>query len=1067
MNMNTIFFSRLLLFQLPQTSKAVFFLLFCFLFAVPLRSQTYQFNQYSIAEGLPQPYIYAITQSRQGFMWFGTGEGLCRFNGIQFNVFSTKQGIAENFVTAAVEDRFGTLWFGHNQGGITRSNGFTFTRLNTEGKINSTINQFYLDDLGYVWVATQRNGIFRVSTSDGELQSFGQSLRGLIVNCIVKDAEGNFFVGTNEGLRIFKMSVNTNQMAEAGQYDELEYVDIQSITADTDNNFWVGTSDRGLLKLIRQGNGTYKLQTVDPSLRNVNDVLVAKDGALWISEFGKGVRKLLLTPNRQNISSYELYNQNSGLKAPYIKKIYQDREGNIWLGSYGEGLLKLVNDIFLLYQVPATKGNVLSVGKSARSQLWAGMEEGLVRIGVGESNLLQYTLEAPNQLPGKITAVYEDPFGVVWVGSDDRGLYRYNPQTGSTTMVSLPGSQLAASITSITARDKDIWIGTKDGLFLLDPSGAVRKVFNTESGMLHNNINQVFRRKNGDLLIVSPSNFLTIISPDQQVNHIEITATSSLLNVRSITEDASGTIWMATYGDGLLRLYGEELKIYAIESGLLSNYCYSVHHDARGVIWIGHRIGLSRINLKDSTLKVYSKSEGVAFEFNPGAITTGPGGEIWFGSQNGLLRYFPDKDVVNNVPPKLNLLAVWVGDERYSSLKDIELPYDRYKIRFEFIGLSYKDPEKVTYTHKLEGFDMGWSDASNARIIDYPKVEDGNYTFLLKACNGDGVCSEEPISLRISIAVPFWKNPWIIGLFLLSLTSGIYGAVQYRIGLLQREKEKLERMVEERTQVIVTQKNEIEEKSQNIIASINYAGRIQKAILGNNERLRDIGVKDGFVFYVPKDIVSGDFYWFAERDGLKFVVVADCTGHGVPGAFMTIMGVNLLNEIIVENGIINPADVLYKLDEKVASTLQTQSATEAINDGMEIALLVLDEKRKKVHFAGARSPLFFVRGGFMDRIKGSRYPIGSNQYRTPKEFETITIDYEPGDVFYIFSDGYQDQFGGLHGRKYLKKKFRDLLLNISDLPMPEQETALREELAEWRGDTPLTDDITVGGLRMH
>ncbi len=291
--------------------------------------------------------------------------------------------------------------------------------------------------------------------------------------------------------------------------------------------------------------------------------------------------------------------------------------------------------------------------------------------------------------------------------------------------------------------------------------------------------------------------------------------------------------------------------------------------------------------------------------------------------------------------------------------------------------------------------------------------------------------------------------------------------------------ESLERRVEERTHDLEAQKTEIirktdiiETKNKNITASINYASRIQQAILGNKEAITS-NFKECFLLLQPRDIVSGDFYWFSEvkRSGampgqehrtlfFKVIVVADCTGHGIPGAFMTVLGNTLLDEIINENRITNPGKILSLLDRKLLMKLQKQN----VNDGMDIAMLIFDEENKKVSFSGAHHPLYYVRNSEIFQIDGSKFPIGSAQY-AKKKFDTHTIDYEDGDMFYIFSDGFQDQFGGENNQKYYKKRFREFLLSISHLNMKEQEQLLRDEFAAWKGNFHQTDDILIIGIR--
>lgn len=283
--------------------------------------------------------------------------------------------------------------------------------------------------------------------------------------------------------------------------------------------------------------------------------------------------------------------------------------------------------------------------------------------------------------------------------------------------------------------------------------------------------------------------------------------------------------------------------------------------------------------------------------------------------------------------------------------------------------------------------------------------------------------------------------------------------------IIEDKNRELEQKVVERTKEVVAQKEEIELKNKNITASIRYAQRIQKALIGDTNDLQSL-FQDSFILFEPKDIVSGDFYWFASVGNKKVIIAADCTGHGVPGAFMTMMGNAFLNDIISENQLTAPSKILEELDKRVQFALQTQGADNQRQDGMDMAVLVIDNDAQKVTFAGAKNPLCYLKNGEIQRVKGSKYPIGHFKQGEEKHFEQHEFELRAGDAFYLFSDGFQDQFGGNEGRKYMTKRFRTLLQSISHLPMQEQKEALHQEFNTWKHNTPQTDDVLVIGLRL-
>ncbi|MES2678370.1 MAG: SpoIIE family protein phosphatase [Bacteroidota bacterium] len=266
----------------------------------------------------------------------------------------------------------------------------------------------------------------------------------------------------------------------------------------------------------------------------------------------------------------------------------------------------------------------------------------------------------------------------------------------------------------------------------------------------------------------------------------------------------------------------------------------------------------------------------------------------------------------------------------------------------------------------------------------------------------------------------------------------------------------LEHRVEERTA-------EVKQKNKNIIDSIHYSKRIQTAMLPLHSRLQEM-FPESFIFSRPKDIVSGDFFWCHQNRNKKFVIVADCTGHGVPGALMSIVCNNLLNDIIIRDHIENPAEILELLDVKLSNTIT--NAHGDVNDGMDISIFVVDSYFNEIHYSGAYRPLFYVNENKeIVELAGSPFPIGGAR-QTNKKFDTTRLPVVPGQINYLTSDGYYSQFGGPDNKKFMKKRFRELLSSLNDLPVKNQKAKLREVLHDWKGSTEQTDDVMVLGIQL-
>jgi len=265
---------------------------------------------------------------------------------------------------------------------------------------------------------------------------------------------------------------------------------------------------------------------------------------------------------------------------------------------------------------------------------------------------------------------------------------------------------------------------------------------------------------------------------------------------------------------------------------------------------------------------------------------------------------------------------------------------------------------------------------------------------------------------------------------------------------------------------------ELEEKNKDITDSINYAQKIQAAILPSGEYVKSL-LPESFVLFKPKDIVSGDFYWFAEKDGRALVVAADCTGHGVPGAFMSMIGSSLLNETVIEKGITDPGKILQAIKDGVIKALRQTGGRMQQKDGMDMALCSLDVANKTVQYAGAYNPLMIVREGEVLETRADRMPIGIYEDDGGKTFTTHDIQLKDGDTVYIYSDGFVDQFGGPKGKKFMGKRFREALVEAQKLSMPDQDVMLNKLIEDWRkdpdqpgGESEQMDDILVIGVRV-
>jgi serine phosphatase RsbU (regulator of sigma subunit) len=390
----------------------------------------------------------------------------------------------------------------------------------------------------------------------------------------------------------------------------------------------------------------------------------------------------------------------------------------------------------------------------------------------------------------------------------------------------------------------------------------------------------------------------------------------------------------------------------------------------------------------------------------------------------------------------------------------MKLNYNERPVLFDYYSICLTNPDIVKYRVKLDGEDEDWQPVTDQTRVTYSALPPGKYTFNVIAINSQGIWNTRPASFHFIIKPPFYRTWWFILVSSVFIVVIIVIYIKIREQSLRKEKVVLEEKVKERTAEVVQKSMEIEEKNRDITASIRYAERIQRAMLPKEDTFQET-----FVLFMPKDIVSGDFYWMYDNGDWQFIAVVDCTGHGVPGAFMSIIGHNSLNKVVREYGLTRPSAIVDQLNIEVMKAL-LQRHEKKINDGMDLALIAFNKRNFTLEFSGAFNPLYIVRKGEIFTYKGDRFPIGMTSVDEKKNFTNHIIDIRPGDMLYMTTDGYADQFGSAEAKKYKSYNVKKLLTTIWDLPVNEQKIRLEKEILDWKGDLEQVDDILIIGTKI-
>lgn len=432
----------------------------------------------------------------------------------------------------------------------------------------------------------------------------------------------------------------------------------------------------------------------------------------------------------------------------------------------------------------------------------------------------------------------------------------------------------------------------------------------------------------------------------------------------------------------------------------------------------------------------------------------------WMGGPDGLYRFDKRDALTRN--KNFSLLFrkfIWHEDSvLYGGIGNYNpenwvFAYDKNKYRFEFASTQYNTANGIKYSYFLEGYDKNWSKYTEANFIEYSNLLEGDYIIRVKAIDEFGNISKE-FTLKFEITPPFYRTTLAYILYCVGFILIIIGAVRISSNGLKK-------IIKQRTREIEEQKHIVEEKNKEILDSINYAKRLQTAILPSEKTIVDL-LKDNFILYKPKDIIAGDFYWLETVGDLVLFAACDCTGHGVPGAMVSVVGANSLNRCVKEFHLTQPAKILDQLTLLVEETFS--HSEKEVRDGMDVSLCVLNTKTLELQWAGANNPLWLVRNGELIEYKGDKQPIGKFELRKP--FTNHIIQLQKNDSIYMLTDGYPDQFGGEKGKKFKYSNLKDLILTNVGNSMHAQLLRYDEVFEEWRHHYEQTDDVCLWGVRI-
>jgi ligand-binding sensor domain-containing protein/serine phosphatase RsbU (regulator of sigma subunit) len=1038
---------------------------------VNILSQTYFFDNYSTQQGF-ESKVYSIVQDKQNYVWLGTQTGVSKFDGNIFLSFSGENGLAPGGVRVLFMDRNNVLWMGHEGGGITRYNGKSFERISQiDTLIHSNITSICQDHDNQLWITTELDGALRIKDPrepaaflEYEHYLKGKSLGDQVFNSLVT-SNGDLYFVTNVGIRKYnKVGNSFENYAPDGLFT---YFPTSIMYEDRKGNLWFGTYNGGLSKLNSKEKKFEFIDTHNGLASNwITSITEDRKGNLWIGHWKNennpgGISRI------DPAGHIKVFNNSNGLHDDHIWCIREDAEGNMLIGTTEQGLDIFKGERFVSFSTGdgLLNSQVNAIIEDPQGQIWFGTNQGIsVYSGEGKKPAFQHYNQSNKFISNQIRFFRKDKNNNIWIGTADQGVMLYNtarkqfiaqPQINSF----IPYQTLSKGITALEiGNDGHLWIGTLGGLVEYD-IGRDRYIatHTQEAGLAGNNITALYIDSKGDLWIGS-DNKKGLTHRHNGV--FTIAKTVGEISPTCIVEDNDGKIWIGTESKGVLVLENDTVSHYGTTDGLLSNLINLLFCDRANNIFVGTNRGLNKIDQKSQKIRSYTRRVGfTGIETKNNAWLMDNKGYLWLGTANGAMRCAMNLLIREDAAEPVVRISEMMVKGRLSDMTNGKrLSSVENDITFKYNSISLTNPEGISYQVMLEGLHDNWIDQKNQNTIVFNKLRHGRYLFKVRAKNDYGISTITPATFSFRILAPFYQRGYFIIGMILIILAFITTFIKIRERNLVQEKKILEIRVVERTQALSEANTELSMKNKDILDSITYAKRIQLAILPS-----EIQFSQTFIVYKPKDIVSGDFYWMNSIGGKEFLAAVDCTGHGVPGAFMSFIGYTSLNKIIIEQGIYKPSAILNRLNEEVAITLH-QKGEDIVNDGMDIALICYSPATGIIEYSGAFNPLILVRKGELIEIKANRFAIGRATGKE-KTFTNHELQLEEGDALYLYSDGYADQFGGPDGKKYKTAALKELILNISEFDADSQQKILESTFEDWKGNQEQIDDVLVMGRK--
>ncbi|TVZ55644.1 signal transduction histidine kinase [Lutibacter sp. Hel_I_33_5] len=788
-----------------------------------------KFKHFSLKDGLSQSSVLSITQDSDGFLWFGTRDGLNKYDAYSFKTFRHHQedstSISNNYIKTLFEDPNGNLWIG-TQNGLNKYNkendSFKKIHLNNSNSINAEIWNIISFDKENILVGTNK-GINKININtekaDDSFPKISTPIRALFI-----DSNRNLWVKSVNNVEVYNLNDKEQEKRsyKLDKTEELTSNRVSSIYEDRQNNIWIGYKN-GLAIYNKEKDSfdLFKLNNKPVISEHVRDIHEDYLGNLWIGTYD-GVYIFNKTKTQVKYIQHQENDPNS-LSQNSVYKIFEDSKGDIWVGTYAGGINYYDRsfDSFKLFSSGTTNSLnykvVSSIVEDNQHNLWIGTEGGGINFYNKKTGDFKHYTKNNSQRSlstNNVKAILKDNDDNLWIGTHDGGLNFLNTKKEPFSFEKFrnnPNDTLSLSNDRVVVlhedSNKNIWIGTSGGgINTLNKKRKNIKRLPALSTTVGDYIYTITNSTDKNYIYIGGDKGLCKTDINTlKVEKIDFQQNKKNNNTLSVFEDENKNLWIGTEGDGLY-YYDSKTKEstkYGTTNGLLSEIVYGILPDDDGSIWLSTNKGLSKFDIKNFQIKNFDVSDGIqGNEFNYGAYLKGYNGDLYFGGANGLTAFNPNKITENSFVPPVLITDVLINNQPYKKKykEKITLTHDQNVFGFNFIALSYSKANKNQFAYKLEGFDKDWNYVGTRKSTVYTNIDAGTYTFRVKASNSDRLWNEKGAELKVRILPAPWKTWWAYLIYIIGAACLLYLFRKYYL-IRIKEKNELKKEREEKEQI--------------------------------------------------------------------------------------------------------------------------------------------------------------------------------------------------------------------------------------------------------------------------